>query len=218
MNAPIRLKTTVPVGTKSMQKAKEDVREFTNTLKEDISFDGSTGELSVDGKPYIPGSSIKGAISSILLNYFYRNSTQTFQKNSKIAEQVLGNFENSVMRFFQFSDIHFEDTFLTNTKIFNLHNNNGNGWEGGWKHGRNETNNGFQEAGFTTIYESLKPSSSGNLMLSFKKGAIEQLYVEALKNNRIKLPPTHTAAWLTKNPVEQLCKIVFSKKLEPIPQ
>ena len=53
MNAPIRLKTTVPVGTKSMQKAKEDVREFTNTLKEDISFDGSSGELMVDGKPNI---------------------------------------------------------------------------------------------------------------------------------------------------------------------
>lgn len=53
MNAPIRLKTTVPVGTKSMQKAKEDVREFTNTLKEDISFDGSTGELMVDGKPNV---------------------------------------------------------------------------------------------------------------------------------------------------------------------
>ena len=53
MNAPIRLKTTVPVGTKSMQKAKEDVREFTNSLKEDISFDGSSGELTVDGKPNI---------------------------------------------------------------------------------------------------------------------------------------------------------------------
>jgi hypothetical protein len=53
MNAPIRLKTYVPVGTKSLQKAKEDVREFTNTLKEDITFDGSTGELSVDGKPNI---------------------------------------------------------------------------------------------------------------------------------------------------------------------
>jgi hypothetical protein len=53
MNAPIRLKTTVPIGTKSIQKAKEDVREFTNTLKEDISFDGSSGELLVDGKPNI---------------------------------------------------------------------------------------------------------------------------------------------------------------------
>ena len=53
MNAPIRLTTSVPVGTKSMQKAKEDVREFTNILKEDISFDGESGELRVDGKPNI---------------------------------------------------------------------------------------------------------------------------------------------------------------------
>lgn len=53
MNAPIRLTTTVPVGTKSMQKAQEDIREFTNTLKEDISFDGESGELKVDGKPNI---------------------------------------------------------------------------------------------------------------------------------------------------------------------
>jgi hypothetical protein len=53
MNAPIRLTTTVPVGTKSMQKAKEDIREFTNTLKEDISFDTESGELKVDGKPNI---------------------------------------------------------------------------------------------------------------------------------------------------------------------
>jgi hypothetical protein len=53
MHAPIRLVTTVPIGTKSMQKAKEDVREFTNTLKEDIFFDGDSGELKVDGKPNI---------------------------------------------------------------------------------------------------------------------------------------------------------------------
>lgn len=53
MHAPIRLVTTVPIGTKSMQKAKEDVREFTNTLKEDIYFDGDSGELRVDGKPNI---------------------------------------------------------------------------------------------------------------------------------------------------------------------
>ena len=53
MHAPIRLVTTVPIGTKSMQKAKEDVREFTNTLKEDIYFDGDSGELKVDGKPNV---------------------------------------------------------------------------------------------------------------------------------------------------------------------
>jgi hypothetical protein len=93
MNAPIRLTTTVPTGTKSYQKAQEDVREFTNLLKEDIYFNGDTGELQVDGKPNImfyknyilpvndqnqavkieplqfPGPNLSG---SELLNYFYK--------------------------------------------------------------------------------------------------------------------------------------------------
>ena len=51
MNAPIRLTTKVPIGSKSLSKAKEDVREFANQLKEDIFFDTSTGELQVDGRP-----------------------------------------------------------------------------------------------------------------------------------------------------------------------
>lgn len=53
MNAPIRLQTKVPVGSKSFQKAQEDVKEFMNLLKEDVYFNGDTGELTVDGKPNI---------------------------------------------------------------------------------------------------------------------------------------------------------------------
>ena len=51
MNAPIRLQTKVPTGSKSFQKAQEDVKEFMNLLKEDVFFNGDTGELTVDGKP-----------------------------------------------------------------------------------------------------------------------------------------------------------------------
>lgn len=93
MNAPIRLTTTVPIGSKSFQKAQEDVREFINLLKEDIYFNGETGELTVEGKPnvmfyknyvlpvndqnqqvkiepmQIPGPNLSG---SELLNYFYK--------------------------------------------------------------------------------------------------------------------------------------------------
>lgn len=93
MNAPIRLTTTVPVGSKSLQKAQEDVREFMNLIKEDVYFNGDTGELKVDGKPNIlfyknyvlpvndqnqqvkidalqyPGPNLSG---SELLNYFYK--------------------------------------------------------------------------------------------------------------------------------------------------
>jgi hypothetical protein len=53
MNAPIRLTTTVPVGSKSIQKAQEDVREFLNILKEDINFDNDSGEIKVNGQPNI---------------------------------------------------------------------------------------------------------------------------------------------------------------------
>lgn len=93
MNAPIRLTTTVPIGSKSFQKGQEDVREFLNMFKEDIYFNGDSGELQVDGKPNIlfyknyvlpvndqnqqvkieplqtPGPNLSG---SELLNYFYK--------------------------------------------------------------------------------------------------------------------------------------------------
>ena len=93
MNAPIRLTTTVPIGSKSFQKGQEDVREFLNMFKEDINFNGDSGELQVDGKPNIlfyknyilpvndqnqqvkietlqtPGPNLSG---SELLNYFYK--------------------------------------------------------------------------------------------------------------------------------------------------
>ena len=77
MHAPIRLVTTVPIGTKSMQKAKEDVREFTNSLKEDIYFDGASGELKIDGKPNIlfyknyvvPSNGDQGKVDIAALEY-----------------------------------------------------------------------------------------------------------------------------------------------------
>lgn len=93
MNAPIRLTTSVPIGSKSFQKGQEDVREFLNMFKEDVYFNGDTGELQVDGKPNIlfyknyvtpvndqqqqvkieplamPGPNLSG---SELLNYFYK--------------------------------------------------------------------------------------------------------------------------------------------------
>jgi hypothetical protein len=53
MNAPIRLQTKVPTGSKSFQKAQEDVKEFMNLFKEDVFFNGDTGELTVDGKPNV---------------------------------------------------------------------------------------------------------------------------------------------------------------------
>jgi len=53
MMSPIRMKTSVPVGTKSLGKGMKDVKEYLNTYKEDIFFNSETGELLVDGKPKV---------------------------------------------------------------------------------------------------------------------------------------------------------------------
>lgn len=173
------------------------------------------------GKPYIPGSSLKGAFSSILLNYFYSLNKKTYKIDGNINEAVLGNFENSIMKFFQFSDVQFEDTYLVNTKIFNLqdHTQPKGGklgdWYGGWKHGFNSfdntkkgTNRTFNGTSFTTFYESLIPNKKGSMTLSFKKKLVEQLF-EAKKTNKELIVPNKSAeTWLTNNPIKKLADII----------
>jgi hypothetical protein len=53
MNASFRLKMTVPIGSKSPQKAMQTLGELMSIYKEDVKFDNDTGELLVDGRPKI---------------------------------------------------------------------------------------------------------------------------------------------------------------------
>ena len=53
MNSQYRIKMTVPIGTKSPQKAKETLGELMSAYKEDIKLDTSSGELAVNGRPDI---------------------------------------------------------------------------------------------------------------------------------------------------------------------
>ena len=93
MYAAIRLNTKVPIGTKTIDRAKEESREYLNVYKEDINFNQDTGELTVDGQPklqyyknYVTPVNSKGEKIEIeamefagpdlqdsqLLNYFYK--------------------------------------------------------------------------------------------------------------------------------------------------
>lgn len=53
MNASFKLKMTVPVGSRSPQKAMQTLGELMSIYKEDISLSDDTGELLVDGSPKI---------------------------------------------------------------------------------------------------------------------------------------------------------------------
>lgn len=51
MNSQFRLKMTIPVGSRSPQKAKETLGELMSVYKEDVRFSSDTGEISVNGRP-----------------------------------------------------------------------------------------------------------------------------------------------------------------------
>ena len=53
MNSSYRMAMTVPIGTKSPQKAKQSLGELMSIYKEDFRLNVDSGELSVDGKPKI---------------------------------------------------------------------------------------------------------------------------------------------------------------------
>jgi len=53
MNSSYRMTMTVPIGTKSPQKAKQSLAELMSIYKEDIRLDSDSGELLVNGRPNI---------------------------------------------------------------------------------------------------------------------------------------------------------------------
>ena len=53
MNSSYRLTMTVPIGTRSPQKAKQTLGELMSIYKEDIRLNSDSGELLVDGRPKI---------------------------------------------------------------------------------------------------------------------------------------------------------------------
>ncbi len=120
----------------------------------------------LSGNPIVPGSSLKGAIRSILFNYLRDD-----EKNEK---DVFGSSDkgDEFMRFVKLSDVEFAETQLVNTKIFNLKKSDSE-WKGGWKHafkGNDATTEKFDATGFNTIYEVLMPGEKGcgSIMFSEK--------------------------------------------------
>jgi CRISPR/Cas system CSM-associated protein Csm5 (group 7 of RAMP superfamily) len=122
------------------------------------------------GQPYIAGSSLKGAIRSVLFKLLYK---QLAPQNAKVKKEVFneaikkkewkevslekkeydkylfGTIENNIMRMVQVTDAHFTTTRLARVKLFNLKSKE----SGGWKHGDSNTTTEFDTEKFTTDYE-----------------------------------------------------------------
>lgn len=119
--------------------------------------------------PQVAGSSLKGAIRSILFSHLAsEEEKQRFRdprEKSKPDDEIFGTLKNKnvFMRFLKVGDFEMPSVKLYNTKIFNLQGY-GYNWQGGWKHSggkRSKTDRRFSPTGFNTLYECAIPGSKG---------------------------------------------------------
>jgi CRISPR/Cas system CSM-associated protein Csm5 (group 7 of RAMP superfamily) len=106
------------------------------------------------GKPYVPGSSLKGALRSHLF--------ASLKAQNQSEDSVLGKFQQSILRHIKIGDAFFEELKLLPCKTFNLRSDR-NSWVGGWRHGTNNTTNRFTNNQAVFVYECLPAGKEANL-------------------------------------------------------
>lgn len=130
-------------------------------------------------KAIIPGSSLKGAIRSILLNKYITKNGQAdkyqLDETKYFTMEDIKKPENSFMKYLRISDIEFESTALINTKIYNLQGGKGGPFSGGWKKSPRETDDRFSNFGFNTVYEAIMPQSTGYGRITIEKDRITDI-------------------------------------------
>jgi len=106
------------------------------------------------GNWFIPGSSIKGALRSVIATALYKSNGS---RNEIRLDDLLGKIDNNIMRFVQVSDCQVASTpGIFPVKIFSADPNN----SGQWKHTRDNKNGPshspqFRPNGFVSFYEML---------------------------------------------------------------
>ncbi len=80
------------------------------------------------GTPYLPGSSIKGALRSLIFNYLYKQIIGSGNQNKRIITDLLGDFDRSIMHYIMPYDVEMTQTEISDIDLFNLYNK-GRDWE-----------------------------------------------------------------------------------------
>jgi len=145
------------------------------------------------GLPYIPGSSIKGAIRSAILGYLYQNNSRVnaISNKSELDKILYGEKKEinnngnktiiethqSIMRFIQITDAHFyqKGMNLYNTKIYSMLEN----LSGSWKDKRKGSKREFDEYNFVTTYECIDCNETSTLRIN-----ITEQIINLLKNEK----------------------------------
>ncbi len=154
-----------------------------------------------DGKPYIPGSSIKGAIASAVFNFLFGKYHQRLKRGDDLNDSFLGSFSHSLFRYIRPYDATCDQTELCNVELFNLFNN-GRQWESGYK----------KDFDILTI-ENFSPKAKGNFRLSLADGLGRFLM---MKRGPRALPRYYDDIFLQGNTIEFLFELINAYTREHI--
>lgn len=144
----------------------KDLKEYSSKIENVSGGAGSDIKTHIknviDNKPYIPGSSLKGAIRSVIFN-------DAKKVADRFEEWTFGKIHEDAFRYIIVRDSFFYESRFYNTKIFNLFKENGQ-WKAGWKHAFKGTNtSGFKASGFTTTYECIEVGNLAECKIELNK-------------------------------------------------
>jgi hypothetical protein len=134
------------------------------------------------GFPYLPGTSLKGALRSALFKASGGGVSNPSDRD------VFGEFANSAMRFLQVGDVYFNHPgHLFNSRVYNgVFDPVSNRWEGSWKYelksGSNEFD--FQDDGFATILQAVPPGQLGKLRLGIHAASLKRYQEMAIQERQ----------------------------------
>ncbi len=162
-------------------------------VKHNLSLKGDVREHITNqftSNPIIPGSSIKGAIRSVLLNWLMEKTGEKLIAREKFKDEKqefrlqkkffgVSSDGSDFMRFFQVSDVEFEtEPDYIASKVLSLDGNS----ISKWKHSQGFKDKKFKKEGFTTNYQIIPLNSiSEHLKISWEKEKWEK---ERKKNRK----------------------------------
>ncbi len=146
------------------------------------------------GRPYIPGSSIKGAFISAIFNYLHYQAGPA-KHNRFINNDLLGTFAQSIMRYIRPGDTSTLQTQVTNVSLFNLFQN-GSEWKSDYKDG------------FKISMEHFKTGTKSPFRLSVADGFGREVKAWGEKFHEPLLPKYYDRIVKGKDPLPHLFKLV----------
>lgn len=145
---------------------------YGNNAKEKSPYDTIRRHVSdASGHLVIPGSSIKGAIRSVIGRRIMEKTKTTKLERGGEFDRLFGSIDNNLMRLMQVTDVRFNDLeTVTPHKIFSgdLYGSYANlDTYGAWKHKQKEGHDTeFRKFGFVTAHQSCTEGGTSNLRVN----------------------------------------------------